>query len=158
MVDVTLSAAVRSSLLSLQGTTKLINRTQSRLSTGLQVAGPIDDPVKFFQAKSLSDRASDFGEKKAGIDQGISTLTAAIDGASGIENIVSQMKGLALSAKSATTSTIGELVSQFNDLRTQIANLATDTTYQGCRIRRNQTDPAGRGRRSPLDGVKQADS
>jgi len=134
VVDVTLSAAVRSSLLSLQGTTKLINRTQSRLSTGLQVAGPIDDPVKFFQAKSLSDRASDFSEKKAGIDQGISTLTAAIDGAQGIENIVSQMKGLALSAKSATSSTIGELVSQFNDLRTQIANLASDTTYQGLNL------------------------
>ena len=41
------------------------------------------------------------------------------------------MKGLALSAKSATSSTIAELVSQFNDLRTQIANLASDTTYQG---------------------------
>lgn len=134
MVDVTLSAAVRSSLLSLQSTTKLINRTQNRLSTGLQVAGPIDDPVKFFQAKTLSDRASDFSEKKSGIDQGISTLTAAIDGATGIEDIVSQMKGLALSAKSATSSTISELVSQFNDLRTQIANLASDTTYQGLNL------------------------
>ena len=132
--EVTLSSAVRSSLLSLQGTTKLISRTQGRLSTGLQVAGPIDDPVKFFQAKSLSDRASDFSEKKAGIDQGISTLTAAIDGAQGIENIVSQMKGLAYSAKSATSSTIGELVSQFNDLRTQVANLAADTTYQGLNL------------------------
>lgn len=134
MVDVTLSAAVRSSLLSLQSTTKLINRTQNRLSTGLQVAGPIDDPVKFFQAKTLSDRASDFSDKKSGIDQGISTLTAAIDGATGIEDIVSQMKGLALSAKSATSSTISELVSQFNDLRTQIANLASDTTYQGLNL------------------------
>ncbi|MBL6945303.1 MAG: hypothetical protein ISR47_01550 [Rhodospirillales bacterium] len=134
MADVTLSNAVRSSLLSLQGTTQLINRTQNRLSTGLEVASSIDDPVAFFQAKTLSDRASDFDEKKSGIEQGISTLTAAIDGAEGIENIVSQMKGLALSAKSSTSATIGELVSQFNDLRTQIANLATDTTYQGLNL------------------------
>ena len=134
MSDVTLSAAVRSSLLSLQGTTKLIERTQARLSTGLSVAGPIDDPVKFFQAKTLSDRASDFSDKLSGIDQGISTLTAALDGAEAIEDIVGQMKGLALSAKSATSSTIGELVSQFNDLRTQIANLATDATYQGLNL------------------------
>jgi len=132
--DVTLSNAVRSSLLSLQGTTQLINRTQNRLSSGLEVASSIDDPVSFFQAKTLSDRASDFDEKKSGIEQGISTLTAAIDGADGIENIVSQMKGLALSAKSSTSSTIGELVSQFNDLRTQIANLAADTTYQGLNL------------------------
>jgi|SaaInl7_150m_RNA_FD_contig_41_845846_length_1450_multi_16_in_0_out_0_1 flagellin len=134
MSDVTLSAAVRSSLLSLQGTTKLIERTQSRLATGLSVAGPIDDPVKYFQAKTLSDRATDFQDKLSGIDQGISTLTGALDGAEAIEDIVGQMKGLALSAKSATTSTIGELVSQFNDLRTQIANLASDATYQGLNL------------------------
>jgi flagellin-like hook-associated protein FlgL len=118
----------------LQNTTQLINRTQGRLSTGLAVASAIDDPVAFFQAKALSDRADDFEDKKSDIDQGISTLTAALDGAEGIENIVSQMKGLALSTKSATSSTIAELVSQFNDLRTQIANLAADTSYQGLNL------------------------
>jgi len=39
---------------------ELIERTQNRLSSGLRVASPIDDPVAFFQAKSLSDRAGDF--------------------------------------------------------------------------------------------------
>ena len=134
MTDITLSAAVRDSLLSLQSTTKLINRTQGRLATGLSVASAIDDPIKFFQAKTLSDRATDFGEKKAGIDQGISSLTAALDGTEAIDTIVRQMKGLAVSAKSATTSTIAELVSQFNDLRTQIANLARDTQFQGLNL------------------------
>jgi flagellin-like hook-associated protein FlgL len=134
MAGITLSAAVRDSLLSLQTTTQLINRTQGRLSTGLAVRSPIDDPIKFFQAKTLSDRASDFDEKKAGIDQGISSLTAALDGAEAIESIVAQMKGLAVSAKSATAATIGELVSQFNDLRTQIGNLAGDTQFQGLNL------------------------
>ena len=134
MSEITLSAAVRDSLLSLQNTTVLINRTQGRLSTGLAVSSAIDDPIKFFQAKTLADRASDFDEKKSGIDQGVSTLTAALDGTEGIEAIVAQMKGLAVSAKSATSSTIGELVSQFNDLRTQIANLAKDTQFQGLNL------------------------
>ncbi len=134
MSDITLSAAVRDSLLSLQSTTKLINRTQGRLATGLAVENPIDDPIKFFQAKTLADRAIDFNEKKSGIDQGISSLTAALDGAESIENIVAQMKGLVVSAKSSTASTISELVSQFNDLRTQIANLAKDTQYQGLNL------------------------
>ncbi|MCH8835988.1 MAG: flagellin [Proteobacteria bacterium] len=134
MSEITLSAAVRDSLLSLQSTTKLINRTQGRLATGLAVASAIDDPIKFFQAKTLSDRATDFGDKKAGIDQGISSLTAALDGTEAIDAIVRQMKGLAVSAKSATASTIPELVSQFNDLRNQIANLARDTDYQGLNL------------------------
>ena len=134
MAEITLSAAVRDSLLSLQNTTVLINRTQGRLATGLSVASAIDDPIKFFEAKTLADRASDFDDKKAGIDQGISSLTAALDGTEAIDAIVRQMKGLAVSAKSATASTIAELVSQFNDLRTQIANLTRDTDFQGLNL------------------------
>ena len=72
MSEITLSAAVRDSLLSLQNTTVLINRTQGRLATGLSVASAIDDPIKFFEAKTLADRASDFDDKKAGIDQVLS--------------------------------------------------------------------------------------
>ncbi len=134
MAEITLSAAVRSSLLSLQNTTVLINRTQGRLATGLAVASAIDDPIKFFEAKTLSDRATDFDDKKSGIDQGISSLTAALDGTEAIDAIVRQMKGPAVSAKSATSSTIAELVSQFNDLRTQIANLTKDTDFQGLNL------------------------
>jgi len=132
--DVTLSASVRDSLLSLQNTTDLISRTQGRLSKGLKVSGPIDDPVAFFQAKSLSDRASDFIEKKDAIDQGISTVSAALDGVTAIESLVKQMKGIANSMKSATSAQISDLVSQFNDLRNQINNLAADATYQGTNL------------------------
>lgn len=135
MADVTLSAAVRSSLLSLQNTTKLIEQTQNRLSSGLRVSGPVDDPVAFFQSKTLSDRARDFNEKKSGIDQGISTLTASLDAVEGIENIVQQLKGVALSAKSATTaSQLSTLLTQFNDLRNQVNFLASDAQYQGLNL------------------------
>ncbi len=135
MADVTLSAAVRSSLLSLQNTTKLIEQTQNRLSSGLRVNGPVDDPVAFFQSKTLTDRARDFNEKKSGIDQGISTLTASLDAVEGIENIVQQLKGIALSAKSATTaSQLTTLVTQFNDLRNQVDFLAADAQYQGLNL------------------------
>ena len=135
MSDVSLTAAVRQNLLSLQNTTDLINRTQNRLSTGLRVASAIDDPVKFFQAKGLQDRASDFDEKKTGIDQGISTLTAAMDSIEAIETLVQQLKGLATNAKSATTNAeVANIVTQFNDLRTQINNLTTDATYQGLNL------------------------
>ena len=45
MGDVTLTAAVRQNLLSLQSTSDLIAQTQNRLSTGLRVASPLDDAV-----------------------------------------------------------------------------------------------------------------
>jgi len=135
MSNVSLTSAVRQNLLSLQSTTDLISRTQNRLSTGLKVAGPIDDPVAFFQAKGIQDRSTDFTEKKANIDQGISSLTAATDAISAVESLVQQLKGLAVNAKSSTTTAeISNIVSQFNDLRTQVNNLTTDATYQGLNL------------------------
>lgn len=133
--NVSLSTSVRANLLALQTTSELINRTQVRLATGLRVANAVDDPVSFFQAKSLNDRADDFQVKKRGIDQGISTITAASDAVTGIESLVQQLKGLIMTAKSATTTTeVDNLVTQFNDLRTQINNLATDASYQGLNL------------------------
>ncbi len=140
MSDVTLSAAVRSSLLSLQSTTSLVERTQGRLSTGLEVASAIDDPVAFFQAKSLSDRAFDFNEKKDGIDQGVSTVTAALGGLESIEAIVRQLKGVASSLKSATGTQFTDLVSQYGTLRSQIGELANDASYQGTNLIDNETE------------------
>jgi len=140
MSDVTLSAAVRSSLLSLQNTTSLVERTQGRLSTGLEVASAIDDPIAFFQAKSLNDRAFDFNEKKDGIDQGISTVTAALGGLEGIEAIVRQLKGVATSLRSATGTQFTDLVTQFSTLRSQIGALATDASYQGTNLINNTTE------------------
>ncbi|WP_096704029.1 flagellin [Magnetospirillum sp. 15-1] len=131
MSDVTLTSAVRSNLLALQSTQSLVNRTQSRLSTGLKVASAIDDPVAYFQSKALSDRASDFQGKKDNIDQGVSALSTALQGISGVSTLVKQLKGLALNAQSASSTQISSLVQQFNALRSQLDNLATDTQYQG---------------------------
>lgn len=132
--DVTLSSAVRESLLSLQNTSTLIKQTQNRLASGLKVESAIDDPVAFFQAKSLNDRAFDFTERKDAIDQGISTVTAALDGVTGIEELVRQLKGVANSMKSATSSQMSDLVTQFNELRSQINLLAADATFQGTNL------------------------
>ncbi|HEY1720440.1 MAG TPA: flagellin [Magnetospirillaceae bacterium] len=132
--DINLSAAIRSSLITLQGAQTLINRTQNDLSTGLKVNNAIDNPVSYFQAQALTDRASDFSNKKDGIDQGISSLSTALEGITGIQNIVGQLQGLVLSAESASSTQIPGLVSQYNNLRTQVNTLAKDTSYQGLNL------------------------
>ncbi|MGE5545700.1 MAG: flagellin [Solirubrobacterales bacterium] len=132
--NVTLSSALRSNLLSLQKTGDLVNRTNSRLSTGLKVASAIDDAVAYFQAKGLSDRASDLTVRKDGIDQGISTVKSAITGLEAIEKTLVQMKGVALSAKAATNTERADLTKQFNTLALQLNNLANDASYQGLNL------------------------
>ena len=132
--DVTLSSAVRTNLLALNQTQDLINRTQERLSTGLKVATPIDNATAFFEAKALSDRALDLDEKKSGIDQGISAITAALQAIEAIDTLTRQMKGLAISAKTATGNQLTAIVNQFNELLGQISNLANDAEYQGTNL------------------------
>lgn len=134
MADVTLSSAIRTNLLTLQKTGSLVDRTNNRLSTGLRVSSAIDNAVNYFQAKGLTDRASDLTDRKQNIDQGISSVKAAINGLEAIEKIVVQMKGVVLSAKSAEASEKADLASQFNTLATQLNALANDTSFQGLNL------------------------
>jgi flagellin-like hook-associated protein FlgL len=134
MNDVTLTSSVRQSLLSLQNTQDLVSKTQKRLSSGLEVESAVDDAIAFFQSKSLLDRGADLLEKKDNIDQGVSTVSTALDAVTAIESIVNQMKGIANSMKSATASQMSSLVTTFNELHTQINNVAGDATYQGLNL------------------------
>jgi flagellin len=129
--NVTLGSAIRTNLLSLQNTGNLVDRTNSRLSTGLKVSSAIDDAVSYFQAKSLSDRAGDLAGRKDSIDQGISTLKTALNTIESVEKILNQMKGLVLSAKSSTATEREDLATQFNTLAGQLNQLANDASYQG---------------------------
>ena len=135
MTDITLSAAVRSNLLALANTARLIDRTQDRLSTGLRVNSPIDDAKAFFESKALSDRAATINEKKDGIDQAVSSVSVALEAVNSLDTIVQQLKGIVNSAASAgTAAEFTELNAQYESLLSQIDNLAADTTYQGVNL------------------------
>ena len=131
---VQLSSTIRANLVSLQSTTQLINQTSDRLATGLAVSSPIDDAVKYFQAKSLNDRAADLSGRKDGIDQGVSALKTAIGGIESLENMVKQMKGIVDSARSGTDQQRAEFTKQIGEVAKQIENLVEDTSYQGLNL------------------------
>jgi flagellin-like hook-associated protein FlgL len=134
MADITLSASVRGNLLSLQNTANLIGRTQDRLSTGLAVNSPIDDAVKYFQAKSLSSRATDLTERKDKIDQGISALETVIEATDAIEDLVQNIKGIIDSARSGSKEERKEYNTQIKELVVQVQRLVNDASYQGLNL------------------------
>lgn len=135
MADITLSASIRSNLLSLQNTSKLLDQTSNRLATGKKVNSAIDDPVAFFKAKGLTDRAGDLAAVKDGISTGLSVVKNAVDALDTIEDIVKQMKGLTGSALASSDATErAALATQFDALRTEIDNLAGDATFDGVNL------------------------
>ncbi|KPQ10703.1 MAG: putative hook-associated protein [Saliniramus fredricksonii] len=93
MSDITLSAGVRSNLLSLQGTASLLDRTQERLSTGKKVNGPLDDAAAFFTARGLSGRANDLSSIMQGMQNGMKTIDAASKGLSSITTTMENLVG-----------------------------------------------------------------
>ena len=60
MAEITLTASMRSNLLSLKNTTDLMSTTQNRLSTGLKVNSAIDNPSSYYTAQSLNNRRTVF--------------------------------------------------------------------------------------------------
>jgi len=132
--EVVLTSTVRKNLLALQSTSGLIDRSQGRLATGLTVTSAIDDPLKYFQSKSLLDRAVDLTARKSGIGQGVSTLETVVEAAEAIETLVQQIKGTVDSARSQTKSQRGEAQAQVQELVTQIQKLVEDATFQGLNL------------------------
>jgi flagellin len=132
--SVVLGSAVRENLLSLQGINSQINTSEGHLATGLKVASAIDNAVSFFQAQSLDNRASDLLERKANIDQAISSLTTATNAAQSVVSILQQLQGVVNSAKTETGGQLSAAATQFSTLLKQLNNLVGDSSYQGLNL------------------------
>src|SRR5690554_5976125 len=92
MSDISLSKAVRSNLLSLQDTARMMGRTQERLSTGNKVNSALDNPTNFFTASSLNSRAGDLNSLMDSMANGIQTLEAADNGLTSITKTLESMQ------------------------------------------------------------------
>lgn len=103
MADISLTASIRSNLLSLQQTQDLMDMTQERLSTGKKVNSAIDNPSSYYTAQSLTNRASDLNALLDSMGQGIQTIQAANEGIEAITDFVQQAKALANTARDNAT-------------------------------------------------------
>jgi flagellin len=95
MSEITLTAAVRQNLLSLQDTAALLSQTQERLATGKKVNSALDNPTNFFTAAGLDARASDISNLLDSIGNGVQVLQAADTGITSLQQLVDTAKSIA---------------------------------------------------------------
>src|SRR5207253_7820975 len=95
MSAITLTAAVRQNLLSLQSTADLLATTQGRLATGKKVNSALDNPTNFFTAQGLDNRASDINNLLDSIGNGVQALQAANTGLTSLQKLVDTAKSIA---------------------------------------------------------------
>ncbi len=142
MTTITLTASMRSNLSSLKSIQKQMDTTQERLSTGKKVNSAIDNASSFYQARSLTNRASDLDALLDSMGQGIQTIQAANEGIEAITSFVEQMKSVAESAaalekgddEDAYAAAMAEYEDQFDRIFDEITNLVKDASYQGINL------------------------
>ncbi|PIU07237.1 flagellin N-terminal helical domain-containing protein, partial [Methylobacterium sp. CG09_land_8_20_14_0_10_71_15] len=113
---VTLSAATRQNLLSLQDTAGLTSTTQNRLATGKKVNSALDSPLNFFTSQSLNSRSKDISSLLDGISNGVQAIQAANQGITSIQKVVDQAKSLASQALATQVTTNGTATSSASAL------------------------------------------
>jgi flagellin len=90
--DIVLSAGIRQNLLSLQTTSGLQERTQTRLATGKKVNSALDNAVNFFTAASLTTRSTELSSLLDSMTNGVNTLKAADNGLTSITTTIQSMQ------------------------------------------------------------------
>ena len=103
--NITLSAAVRSNLLSLQQTADLMALTQTRLATGKKVNSALDNPINFFTAASLNGRGNDLTKLLDSISNATKTLQAADNGITSITKFIENAQAIAQQAQNSAATT-----------------------------------------------------
>ena len=127
---ITLTASIRSNLLSLNNASALLATTSERLSTGKKVNGALDNPSSFFTARGLTNRASDLTNRKDGLGQAISLLQATDKSIGSITTLIEQAKATAQSAEEASSagvSTVSTVAASFvPSSETSVSSIETE--------------------------------
>ena len=135
MSDIVLTAGVRSNLLQLQKTSDLITSTQTKLATGKRVNSALDNPINFFTAQGLSNRASDLSNLLDSMSTAFNTIQAANNGITSITKLVQSAQALVSQAQQTSDVTLRSgLATQFDAIRTQIDKLAGDASFNGINL------------------------
>jgi flagellin len=105
MGDIALSVGVRQSLSAIKSTAASQQAQQLKLATGKRVNSAIDNPVNFFTASSLTNRARDLGSLLDSIGQATKVIEAADKGLKALTKLVESAQGSARQALQSTSTT-----------------------------------------------------
>ena len=132
---ITLSSGIRDALQSIQQATSAAQTAQTRLATGKKVNTAIDNPLNFFTAASLNDRANDLSSLQDAMGNAVKTIDAASAGIDGMTKLLQTAQGLASSAAGSSDSTTrANLMTQYNTILGQVDELMKNSGYNGTNL------------------------
>lgn len=134
MAGVQLSPSLQQSLNNLTQVQGYYESVQSQLQTGQAVSSATDNAVAYFQAASLTGRATQVLNYNSGIDQGISSVGAALTATTAVEGLLKQLQGVVEGAAGGSLAARTQATQQFKAIGTQLSQLVQDASYQGLNL------------------------
>lgn len=118
-------------LRTMNGINRSLDVTQSRLSTGLKVAGALDDASNFAIAQGIRGELKSFDAVTQGLNNSKGVGKVALAGVTGISNLLSDVRAklTELSNDAITSAQRTILKSDFDGLMSQAANFISNAQF-----------------------------
>ena len=125
VVSVNTNAGAMLALQALRKTSGQLAVSTLRITTGLKVKGPQDDPATFAIAQNLRAEIASVAAVRTTLSLGQSTVDVAIDGATAVSDLFTEMKAKAVqgSQSGLDATTQDSLQQDFTALRSQIVTV-----------------------------------
>jgi flagellin len=95
----------------------------------------LDNPTNFFASQAALNRAADFSSRKDAMGEAIQNVKAADAGITAITSLVSAAQGIAEAALGSTNTTDrASYKGQYDNIKLQISQLASDSGYRGTNL------------------------
>lgn len=152
--SVNTNAGAMAALQSLNATNKSMNTVQSRINTGLNVAGTADDSAKYTVAQNLRGDLGKLSAVTNSLNNAKSVTDVAVAGAEQISDILNQMKS---KTQEAADSGLDEesrtaIAKDLTALKAQIGTIIDASDFNGTNILKN-----GGGNISALQSFQDSD-
>ncbi len=132
-MSINTNAGAMIALQSLSATTRNLETTQMRVTTGLRVAGPKDDAATFAIAQNMRGDIAGMGAVKTNLALGQSITNVAIDAGKAVADLLIEMKAKAVQAsqEGLDTDSYTALHQEFTSLRNQIESIVATAEFNG---------------------------
>lgn len=154
--SVNTNAGAMAALQSLNATNRSMETTQSRITTGLNVASTKDDSAKYTTAQTLRGDLGKLSAVTSSLNNAKSVTDVAVAGAEQISDLVNQMKSKTLEASDAgldqesRTAIAKDLVA----LKEQINTVIEGSDFNGINLLKDAGAPATDGKVSALQSIE----
>jgi flagellin len=136
MLSVNTNSGAMVALQQLNATNRDLTEVQTRINTGLKIAGPKDDGAVYAIAQNMRGEIAGFEAVKTALDNAVSVVDVGLAAGQSISDLLIEMKEKSVAAldQSLETASRNALQNDFIALRDQIATIVSNAEFNGFNV------------------------